>query len=92
MTCVQYKQPYPLLQTLFSSPLVSFLSSLKISWRLSDEPVAPDEREDRLDPEVRRNTKCTIYLSYTSNMISSGIRETICFLVKHKLVGTVVGE
>ena len=45
-----------------------------------------DEREDRVDPEVRRNTKCTIYLSYTSNMISSGVRETICFLVKHKMV------
>lgn len=48
-----------------------------------------DEREDRVDPEVRKNTKCTIYLSYTSNMISSGIRETICFLVKHKMVSVL---
>lgn len=61
-----------------------------ISWRLSDEPVTDDEREDRRDEKVRKETKCTIYLSYTSNMISSGIRETICFLVKHKLVDVIV--
>ncbi len=31
-------------------------------------------------------TNCTIFLAYTSNMISSGMRETIRFLVQHKLV------
>jgi deoxyhypusine synthase len=30
--------------------------------------------------------KCKIFLSYTSNMISCGVRETIRFLVQHKLV------
>ena len=31
-------------------------------------------------------SNCTIFLGYTSNMISSGIREYIKFLVQHKMV------
>jgi deoxyhypusine synthase len=42
------------------------------------------------DPEVRKQTKCKIFLSYTSNMISSGIRETIRFLVQNKCVDCIV--
>ncbi len=42
------------------------------------------------DPEVRAKTKCTIWLSFTSNMISSGIREVIKFIVKNKLVDAIV--
>ncbi|KAM8723798.1 deoxyhypusine synthase-like [Acanthopagrus schlegelii] len=33
---------------------------------------------------------CTIFLSYTSNLISSGIRETICYLAEHKMVDVLV--
>lgn len=29
---------------------------------------------------------CTIFLGYTSNIVSSGLRETIKFLVQHKMV------
>uniref|UniRef100_A0A8C6WTH3 Uncharacterized protein n=1 Tax=Neogobius melanostomus TaxID=47308 RepID=A0A8C6WTH3_9GOBI len=29
---------------------------------------------------------CTIFLSYTSNLISSGLRETIRYLVQHQMV------
>lgn len=36
------------------------------------------------------NAKCTIFLGYTSNLVSSGVRETICFLVKNKLVDAIV--
>lgn len=61
-----------------------------LKWRLSDRPIAPDEQEELKDPTVRAMTKCTIYLSYTSNLISSGIRETIRFLVQHKLVDAIV--
>jgi hypothetical protein len=32
--------------------------------------------------------KARIFLGYTSNMISSGVRESIRYLVQHKLVGT----
>ncbi|GAU92727.1 hypothetical protein RvY_04774 [Ramazzottius varieornatus] len=35
-------------------------------------------------------TNCTIFLGYTSNMISCGVRETIRFLVKHKMVDCIV--
>lgn len=31
---------------------------------------------------------CTIFLGYTSNIVSSGLRESIKFLVQHKLVCT----
>lgn len=72
------------------------------NWRWSDEPIAPEETED---PEVRKNTKCKIspsaliyetfdgdyiFLGYTSNLVSSGIREVIRFLVQHKMVDVLV--
>jgi deoxyhypusine synthase len=61
-----------------------------LKWRLSDVPVKETDSEERRDPTVRANTKCTIFLSYTSNLISSGLRETIKFLVKNKLVDAIV--
>ncbi|KAG8898872.1 Deoxyhypusine synthase [Tulasnella sp. 403] len=59
-------------------------------WRLSDEPVAPDELPEFTDPSVRAQTRCTIMLGYTSNLISSGLREVILHLVKHKHVHAIV--
>ncbi|OBZ77081.1 putative deoxyhypusine synthase [Grifola frondosa] len=59
-------------------------------WRLSDEPVAEDESEEYLSPEVRAQTRCDIFLGYTSNLISSGLREVILYLVKHKHVKAIV--
>ncbi|KAM5540358.1 hypothetical protein V8D89_005816 [Ganoderma adspersum] len=59
-------------------------------WRLSDEPVTADESEDYLSPEVRAQTKCNVFLGYTSNLISSGLREVILHLVKHKHVNAIV--
>ena len=56
------------------------------AWRLSDEPITEDEDDDFKDPEVRKNTKCKIFFSYTSNMISAGVRETIRYLCEHKMV------
>jgi deoxyhypusine synthase len=34
--------------------------------------------------------RCTIFLGYTSNLVSSGLRETIRFLVQHKMVDVLV--
>lgn len=48
----------------------------------------PDSKIE--DEFIRPKTNCTIFLSYTSNMISSGIREHIRFLVKNKLVDCIV--
>ena len=57
-----------------------------IKWRLSDEPIDAEEEEQYLDPEVRKQTRCTIYLGYTSNMASCGMREYIRYLCQHKMV------
>ncbi|XP_076321244.1 deoxyhypusine synthase isoform X1 [Tachypleus tridentatus] len=42
------------------------------------------------DPFIRRKTNCTIFLGYTSNMASAGVREVIRFLVQHKMVDCLV--
>ncbi|RXW25293.1 hypothetical protein EST38_g584 [Candolleomyces aberdarensis] len=60
------------------------------SWKLSDEPISPEESDDYLDPKVRENTKCRVFLGYTSNLISSGLREIFLYLVKHKHVSAIV--
>eukprot|EP00051_Salpingoeca_urceolata_P011976 m.148887 g.148887 ORF g.148887 m.148887 type:complete len:389 (-) comp17331_c0_seq5:38-1204(-) len=60
------------------------------AWRLSDEPVKEDEDEDLVSLEARKAVKCKIFLGYTSNMVSSGIRETIRFLAQHKMVDVIV--
>jgi deoxyhypusine synthase len=61
-----------------------------LSWRLSDEPINEKDDEETRDETYRKNTKTTIFLGYTSNLISSGLRETIKFLVKNKLVDCIV--
>ncbi|KIM68572.1 hypothetical protein SCLCIDRAFT_104660 [Scleroderma citrinum Foug A] len=60
------------------------------TWRLSDEPISPDDPDQYTDPEVRAQTRCNIFLGYTSNLISSGLREVIKYLVKHKHVSAIV--
>ena len=60
-----------------------------IKWRLSDEPIDEDETEEYLDPEVRKNTRCTIFLGYTSNMASCGMRDYIRYLCQHKMVSAI---
>lgn len=60
-------------------------------WRLSDDPIADDEYdEEKKDPAYRASVKCKIFLGYTSNLISSGLRETLRFLAQHKLVDVIV--
>ncbi|KAI2589021.1 deoxyhypusine synthase [Homo sapiens] len=53
------------------------------------EPLSQDEDQHADLTQSRRPlTSCTIFLGYTSNLISSGIRETIRYLVQHNMVGT----
>lgn len=42
------------------------------------------------DPFIKRKHHCTIFLGYTSNMASAGVRDTIRFLVQHKMIDCVV--
>lgn len=62
----------------------------KRTWRLSQEHVKDDESDEYRDPDVRAKTRCNIFLGYTSNLISSGLREVILHLVKHRHVAALV--
>ncbi|KAJ2500175.1 Deoxyhypusine synthase [Coemansia sp. RSA 1972] len=62
------------------------------AWRLSDEPVGDNDCEEDRDLEYRQSVKCKIFLGYTSNLVSSGIRETIKYLVKNSMVGVLVSS
>ncbi|KAJ1951062.1 Deoxyhypusine synthase [Linderina macrospora] len=62
------------------------------AWRLSDDPVKPDDDEEERDPAYRSSVKCKIFLGYTSNLVSSGIRETIKYLAKNKMVDVIVSS
>lgn len=54
-------------------------------------PLKEDQIDALEDDEfIKRKTSCTIFLGYTSNMASCGIRETIRFLVQHKMVDCIV--
>ncbi|XP_008047238.1 deoxyhypusine synthase isoform X2 [Carlito syrichta] len=55
------------------------------------EPLLQDEDQHADLTQSRRPlTGCTIFLGYTSNLISSGIRETIRYLVQHNMVDVLV--
>lgn len=62
----------------------------QISKRESPDEKATDEHEP--DDFIRRKNNCTIFLGYTSNMASCGIRDTIRFLVQHKMVDCIVAS
>lgn len=42
------------------------------------------------DPAFRASCRTKIYLGYTSNLISAGVREQIRWLVQHKMVDVLV--
>ncbi|XP_020792480.1 deoxyhypusine synthase-like [Boleophthalmus pectinirostris] len=55
------------------------------------EPVKRENGRVEEDPSACPCLRsCTIFLSYTSNLISSGIRETIRYLVQHRMVDILV--
>ncbi|KAL3284461.1 hypothetical protein HHI36_018622 [Cryptolaemus montrouzieri] len=59
-----------------------------IDCRMERIPV--DKFIDTEDEFTIVNTNCTIFLGYTSNIVSSGLRETIKFLVENKMVDCIV--
>lgn len=74
--------------TLFGRAVVEI--NRMIDWRLSDEPVGPNEDAKYNSPAVRGQVRSKIFLGFTSNLISSGVREHIRYLVQHKLVDVLV--
>ncbi|KAL5483684.1 hypothetical protein EMCRGX_G020090 [Ephydatia muelleri] len=56
-----------------------------------DQPVPPEAQNSYFkEPEDGQLTNCTIFLGYTSNLISSGLRETIRYLVQNRMVDVLV--
>lgn len=50
---------------------------------------AESEEVNESDPSSAK-PGCTVFLGYTSNLISSGVRETIRYLAEHKMVDVIV--
>ncbi|KAJ4828901.1 hypothetical protein Tsubulata_013779 [Turnera subulata] len=61
-----------------------------LDWRLADEDITEDCSEEEKDPAYRESVRCKIFLGFTSNLISSGIRDTVRYLVQHHMVDVVV--
>lgn len=51
-----------------------------------EKPLEERPYEDTEDAFTTVRHNCTIFLGYTSNIVSSGLREIIRFLVQHNLV------
>jgi deoxyhypusine synthase len=59
-----------------------------LSWRASDDPAyAAAAREAGLNPD---DVDCKIFLAFTSNLGSSGVRDVIAHLLSRRLVDVVV--
>ncbi|KAJ0035093.1 hypothetical protein Pint_24834 [Pistacia integerrima] len=61
-----------------------------LDWRLSDENITEECSEKEKDPAYRESVTCKIFLGFTSNLISSGVRETIRYLAQHRMVDVMV--
>ncbi|KAL3642954.1 hypothetical protein CASFOL_013769 [Castilleja foliolosa] len=61
-----------------------------LDWRLSDEPPSEDCSEEERDMMYRESVRCKVFLGFTSNLISSGVRDIVRYLLQHRMVGVVV--
>ncbi|KAH9603460.1 hypothetical protein KSS87_003814 [Heliosperma pusillum] len=57
-----------------------------LEWKLPDEEPISDCSEEEKDPRFRESTRCKVFLGFTSNLISSGVRDTVRYLVQHHMV------
>lgn len=61
------------------------------AWRGKNiEELAEHERGGQFDEQG--NQKATIFMGFTSNLISSGLRDTLRYLVQHKKVSAIVAS
>ncbi|XP_049357523.1 deoxyhypusine synthase [Solanum verrucosum] len=61
-----------------------------LDWRLSYELPTEDCSEEERDVAYRESVTCKIFLGFTSNLVSSGVRDTVRYLVQHRMVDVVV--
>ena len=74
----------------FIFDLIIIFVALKLDWSLADEAIDEDCNEEERDLKYRKSVKCKVFLGFTSNLVSSGIRDTIRYLVEHHMVDVVV--
>ncbi|XP_010681287.2 deoxyhypusine synthase isoform X1 [Beta vulgaris subsp. vulgaris] len=60
-----------------------------LDWRLSDEVPAEDCSMEERDSDYRNSVRCKVFLGFTSNLISSGIRDTVRYLVQNHMVHVI---
>lgn len=59
--------------------------------KMLDEREKPFEEDIHEEDEfIKRRSNCTMFLGYTSNMVSCGNRDAIRFVVQHKMVDCIV--
>ncbi|CAP37938.1 Protein CBR-DHPS-1 [Caenorhabditis briggsae] len=74
-----------------ASHLAQAIQQVNQMLTLREVPLECDEDEKKLPyPEGRDKRSCTIFLGYTSNLVTSGLREVIRFCVQHDLVDCIV--
>ncbi|XP_027764772.1 deoxyhypusine synthase [Empidonax traillii] len=54
------------------------------------QPLTPEQRDRGALAGPRPPSGCTIFLGFTSNLVSSGVRESIRYLVQHGMVDVLV--
>lgn len=55
------------------------------------QPISEESREKiYMKPDSREVSNCTIFLGFTSNLISSGLREVFCYLAKYNMIDCIV--
>lgn len=85
---------------LFDSYLTSGFQATNLGLAVEEIQKMLTSRRERLpvdlqddmeeDKFIRRKSNCTIFLGFTSNLVSSGLRETLRYLVENKLVDCLV--
>ncbi|TSK87538.1 Deoxyhypusine synthase [Bagarius yarrelli] len=68
----------------------SFAMAVQEINRMIDRRLEPLVEQEHTCDSQKNQSGCTIFLGYTSNLISSGVRESIRYLVQHKMVDVIV--
>lgn len=55
-----------------------------------DQPAVDNDGEDYQEPAARAAVRCKIFLGFTSNLISSGVREQLRYMAQHSMVDVMV--
>ncbi|XP_021770805.1 deoxyhypusine synthase-like [Chenopodium quinoa] len=57
-----------------------------LDWRLVNETPDEDCSKEERDLVYRESVGCKVFLGFTSNLISSGVRDTVRYLTQHHMV------